>query len=451
MSYGPSSPTPPLPVPSSSSGDEGGELVRVGQGHALFAGLPIGDRYVLDHRIGRGGMGEVWAARHVSLGQEVAIKLLPRQKTGRLDDSITAEDRFLREAQIAANLSRKTRHIVEVVDYGEENDLCYLVMELLEGETLEERIDDGGPLRPAEAVAIVTQVARALGLAHADGVLHRDLKSANVFLARDEDEALLVKLLDFGIARIRRPHRPASPLATAKGIIFGTPHFMSPEQASGASDLDTRCDVWALAVVAYEALTGNVPFVGETSGDVIWRILTNRSVPLRERRTDLPRALDAFFERAFAESIDARYQSASSLAEAFEQACGVRESPTPARVTPADPVRERGPVRERKRRRAPLAALASVVVITCVALAASNSFRCASVADAGASMAATPTPARHPVTPVAPWVEPAQALAATAAPVPTPTTPPPAVAARPAARAPTPPPPASSVDRSAIF
>src|SRR5262249_6457633 len=159
------------------------------------------------------------------------------------------------EAQIAAKLSRKTRHIVSVSDHGEEDGFAYLVMELLEGESLEQRVERIGTLNLPETVAIVSQITRALSLAHEEGIFHRDLKPANVWLGKDEDGRLLVKLLDFGIARSIKPFRTRSPFATSKDMVLGTPSYMSPEQARGLDTLDYRCDLWALAVVAYEALT----------------------------------------------------------------------------------------------------------------------------------------------------------------------------------------------------
>lgn len=261
-------------------------------------------------------MGQVWLAKHESLGGEFAIKLVEPA------DDIEAETtagRFQLEAQIAAKLSRRTRHIVSVSDHGEENGLAYLVMELLEGESLEARMRRVGTLEIPEVAAIVSQVARALTLAHEEGVFHRDLKPANMWLGRDEDGRLLVKLLDFGIARSAKPFRTRSPFATSKDMVLGTPSYMSPEQARGLDSLDYRCDLWALAVVAYEALTQKIPFEGETVEDIFLSICTFRVVSVLQRRPDLPSELEAFFVRAFAPKVDDRFSSAAELAEAFER------------------------------------------------------------------------------------------------------------------------------------
>jgi len=222
----------------------------------IDVGRIVAGKYELVRLLGRGSMGEVWVAHHQTLGEHVALKLLTRAPAGEeIENPATAAARFLFEAQVAARLSRKTRHIVRVTDHGEEGGLPYIVMELLEGETLENRLVQGGAL-PLETVRkLVAQIARALAQAHAEGVLHRDLKPANVFLTSDEEAGLLVKLLDFGIARATHAHRVSSAFATARGLVFGTPGYMSPEQARASSQLDHRCDLWALATIAYEVLT----------------------------------------------------------------------------------------------------------------------------------------------------------------------------------------------------
>ena len=281
----------------------------------IDVGRVVAGKYELVRLIGKGAMGEVWLATHNTLGGEFAIKLVQPSED---EEDESAAGRFQLEAQISAKLSRKTRHIVSVSDHGEEEGLAYLVMELLEGESLEARIKRGGALDLAEATAIVMQVARALGQAHAEQIFHRDLKPANVFLTRDEDGRLLVKLLDFGIARTQKPFRTRSPFATGKDMVLGTPSYMSPEQARGLDSLDHRCDLWALAVVAYEALTGRIPWEGDTVEDIFLSICTYRVVPVLSRRSDLPPVLEGVFARAFASKLDARFNSASELSEAFE-------------------------------------------------------------------------------------------------------------------------------------
>ena len=279
-------------------------------------GTLIAGKYELVRLLGKGAMGEVWLATHNSLGGEFAIKLVEPADDMEAE---TAAGRFQLEAQIAAKLSRKTRHIVSVSDHGEEEGLAYLVMELLEGESLEARTKRVGQLPVPEVAAIVLQVARALSLAHEEGIFHRDLKPANVWLGKDEDGRLLVKLLDFGIARSKKPFRTRSPFATSKDMVLGTPSYMSPEQARGLDSLDYRCDLWALSVVAYEALAQKIPFEGETVEDIFLSICTFRVVPILARRPDLPPAIEAFFARAFAPKLEDRFNSAAELSEAFER------------------------------------------------------------------------------------------------------------------------------------
>ncbi|MDF2691863.1 MAG: Serine/threonine protein kinase [Labilithrix sp.] len=311
----------------------------------IDVGQVIAGKYELVRLLGKGAMGEVWLAHHNSLGGHFAIKLVEPN-----DDieAETAAGRFQLEAQIAAKLSRKTRHIVSVSDHGEENGLAYLVMELLEGESLDARTRRERMSLP-EVGAVVSQVARALSLAHDDGVFHRDLKPANVWLGRDEDGRLLVKLLDFGIARSMKPVNTRSPFATSKDMVLGTPSYMSPEQARGLDSLDYRCDLWALAVVAYEALTGKIPFEGETVEDIFLSICTFRVVPIRARRPELPPELDAFFARAFASNLAERFATAAELTAAFEEliapedleaALGIPLTPTSARRLEAVRARE---------------------------------------------------------------------------------------------------------------
>jgi len=265
----------------------------------------IAEKYELFHILGRGAMGEVWLARHNTLFENVAIKLLaPWAWTG--GDRAQAIARFRLEARIAAHLARKTRHIVQVTDHGEVGDTAYIVMELLEGLTLEARLSRGESLPIATVQKVVRQVARALECAHAEGVLHRDLKPANVFLTRGEDGEMLVKVLDFGIAQIIRRNVTTGSFSTDRDLVFGTPGYMSPEQALGHAELDRRCDLWALATIAFESLTGELPVPGITPNELVNAVREARTVPLNQYRPDLPESVSLFFERAFAKNDDAR-------------------------------------------------------------------------------------------------------------------------------------------------
>src|ERR1700735_3053744 len=217
---------------------------------AIDAGHVVAGKYELCQLLGRGSMGEVWVAHHRSLEEKVALKLMAMPASSNpldeVEDPETAAMRFQFEARVAARLSKKTRHIVRVTDHGHDGELAYLAMELLEGETLEAVLGAARVVPPRTVAAIVAQVARALVQAHADGILHRDLKPANVFLTKDEEGGLLVKLLDFGIARFIHRHKVRTAFSTADGLVFGTPCYMSPEQARGSPLLDGRCDLWSL-------------------------------------------------------------------------------------------------------------------------------------------------------------------------------------------------------------
>jgi tRNA A-37 threonylcarbamoyl transferase component Bud32 len=213
-------------------------------------GTVLDRRYRLDSVIGEGGMGLVFKATHVLIGKPLAVKLLRREHI----DAPDVARRFLLEARVASSL--KHPNVVDISDFGEvEGGGAYYVMELLEGRTLASRIDQDGPLSAAEAVVCATQICAGLSAAHAMGVVHRDLKADNVFLAdpRHGEQHPIVKLLDFGIARAG-PRR-----ITVMGAVLGTPEYMSPEMAQG-HDVDQRADLYALGVMLFEMLTGSVPF-----------------------------------------------------------------------------------------------------------------------------------------------------------------------------------------------
>jgi serine/threonine-protein kinase len=330
----------------------------VGTRMQIQVGRVLAGKYELVRLLGRGSMGEVWVAHHRTLGEKVALKLLTQQpERAEIEDASTATARFRFEAQVAARLSRKTRHIVQVTDHGEEDGLPYLVMELLDGTTLEGMLLRRGTMELAEVSRLVAQIARALEEAHSEGVVHRDLKPANVFLTQDEDGRLLVKLLDFGIARAIHSQRMRAAYATGKQLVFGTPGYMSPEQARASSKLDHQCDLWALATVAYEALTGDLPVPGADVEELVSNLCAGRVVPVRDRRPDLPEPLSDFFARAFSGSVEDRFASASELASAFEQAAGVQDAP-------ALPPEEAAPVWSWRRARWPLAVAGAVVILS---------------------------------------------------------------------------------------
>ncbi|MCC6648628.1 MAG: serine/threonine protein kinase [Polyangiaceae bacterium] len=287
----------------------------------------LGGRYALGERIGAGGMGEVFRARHTSLNTDFAVKLLAAGSA----QGDAPRARFLKEAQITAQL--KSRHAVTVFDFGVSDEgRPYLVMELLQGETLMDRIDRGR-LDPLEAVAVLRQCGKALDRAHQLGIIHRDFKPANVILSRDEDGEV-AKVLDFGVARLlgelepeRAPTQAPEGTAgltsfTRTGALLGTPAYMAPEQIDDALAVGAATDLWALGVVAYEALVGLVPFPAEEMGALFTSIRAGAYVPPTRANARLPSEVDAWFARACATDPARRFASASEQVDALAAALG---------------------------------------------------------------------------------------------------------------------------------
>ena len=241
----------------------------------LRAGEIIDDKVELLRPLGVGGMGSVWVARHLGLATEVAVKVIALNKAGVVTQTRLA--RFRREAKLAAKIS--CPHVVQIFDYGVFRDVPYIVMELLEGQSLADRLESQGRLPLRQVGALVVQLAKALTAAHAQGVIHRDLKPANVFLL-DSGYKLFAKLLDFGVAKQADGQDPR---LTATGALVGTPHYMSPEQLTTTKAVDHRADLWALAVVAYHALTGSVPFSGRNIGSLSIAVVDGRFLPVSTR------------------------------------------------------------------------------------------------------------------------------------------------------------------------
>ena len=272
----------------------------------LDAGRQIGP-YVILGRLGRGGMGEVYVARDTRLGRRVALKVLP-EDFARDGERLK---RFQREARITSALEHP--NIVTVFDVGTEGPLHYIVAELVEGEPLSRRVGRG-PMPLGEAVDVAAAVASALGAAHAAGVVHRDVKPANIMIRSDG----VVKVLDFGIAKRIGPLRPDSPtggddsFATGPGLMLGTVRYASPEQAQGL-EVDGRTDLWSLGVVLYEMVTGIRPFEGPTYYHVLLKVLEREPEPLGRLRAGVPHALERIVARALAKGQSARYRRAEDM------------------------------------------------------------------------------------------------------------------------------------------
>src|SRR5262245_21440636 len=271
-------------------------------------GRVIAERYRLEAPIGQGAMGSVWRARHLQLDAPVAIKLVAAS----LASAPEMLERFLREARSAAAV--RSSHVVQIFDYGVDGDRPFIAMELLVGEALDQRLAARGALVGPELDKIFTQVARAVGNEHELGVVHRDIKPANIFLAREGGHEV-TKGLDFGIAKLTAERLGAEAgTGTFTGIILGTPRYMSPEQARGTRDVDHRSDLWSLAVLAFECLTGRQPFESTTLGGLVVDICTAAPrVPSSVAR--VPAGFDAWFARGVSKAPEARYQSAREMAE----------------------------------------------------------------------------------------------------------------------------------------
>ena len=281
-----------------------------------ISGMLVGSNVRLSHLLGRGGMGSIWVAEHLSLQIDVAVKFLSPE----LASLPEAKARFEREAAAAAQL--KNRHVVQIFDRGvTEQGLPYIVMELLVGEDLGKHVERLGPRPLAEVVAIVVQMARALASAHSRGIVHRDIKPENVFLI-DAESDLFVKLLDFGIVK-RTEDRVAN--VTSANVMMGTPHFMSPEQLLNPRDVDFRADLWSVGVVTYVALTGVLPFDGDTIGALCVVIKEGSFRPVTKFGLGLPTELDRWFERAFERDPVRRFGSIQEMASALALAAGLSQ------------------------------------------------------------------------------------------------------------------------------
>jgi serine/threonine-protein kinase len=271
-------------------------------------------RYRLESLIGKGGMAEVFLAVDTQLGRAVAVKtILPSLVSQR-----TFLERFLREARLVAALEHP--NILPIYDFGEQDGVPYLVMPQMTGGTLAERVGLSG-LPPELAVDYVAQLAHALDVAHGAGILHRDVKPSNVLMDRNERPVLA----DFGLARVAGA---ASDL-TATGIMVGTPLYMAPELAQGA-EASPSTDLYALAVLAYQMLSGTTPFSGETPVAVLHQHVARQVPPLSERDTEFPPRVDDFFKRALAKQADRRFESGTELAHALGRSLSVRVRSEPS-------------------------------------------------------------------------------------------------------------------------
>jgi serine/threonine-protein kinase len=326
--------------------------------------------YRIVRLLGEGGMGKVYLAEHPGLGRQAAVKIL-RAELARDDQMIR---RLFNEARAANAIGDP--HIVEVWDFGSlPSGEPYLMMELLRGESLGARMRRAGRLPLASALDIADQAAGALGAAHGKGVVHRDLKPDNLFLVPDPGRPGrdLVKILDFGIAKLAQPPEAAGKAVTRTGVVLGTPLYMSPEQCRSLKDVDHRSDIYSLGIIVYEMLSGAPPFSSDSSGELVHMHIGVEAPALRAHNPDLPRSLEQVVSQTLQKDPAARFQSMADLRRALAEGAPRTvplERPAPAAVTispaPAGastPTEAAGEVHEPtvRRRRRPRWALPAVV------------------------------------------------------------------------------------------
>jgi eukaryotic-like serine/threonine-protein kinase len=280
-------------------------------------GQVLAGKYRIEERLNSGGMGTVYRGTHVLMDKTVAVKVLRPSLAA--DEKIVA--RFSREARAASKISHP--HALSVTDFGEaENGVVFLVMEYLSGLTLKQIIRQEGPMPLPRVVEILRQVGGALDAAHAEGVVHRDLKSDNIMLLSSSGTDY-AKVLDFGIAKIKEPEGTYDPGLTAPDLVIGTPQYMSPEQCSQSPDIDARSDLYSLGVILYEMLVGHVPFTGGSPTAIMLKHLQQPAPSVLDERSDLPEAIGRVVARALKKAPEDRYQTVGELVEDFTIAAGM--------------------------------------------------------------------------------------------------------------------------------
>ena len=313
---------PPKPAPAAGAPPQAAHVPVVGPNGELITGTTICGRYKVERILGRGGMGAVYAVRHVNTGEMLALKVL----NPALASNAQAVERFRTEARAPVRIG--TDHVVRVVDADvspELGDVPILVMELLEGRDLGTELKRRGAIPAGEVVLYLRQVARALDKAHSLGIIHRDLKPANLYLTQRDDGTPLVKILDFGIAKLADG---VSGELTQDGTIFGTPWYMSPEQARGqASKVGPSIDLWALGLIAFRLLTGRNYWTAEGMAALIGQIVYDPMPPPSQMAPHLGPRFDEWFARACNREVEQRFTNASEEVKQLAEALGVSSGP----------------------------------------------------------------------------------------------------------------------------
>jgi eukaryotic-like serine/threonine-protein kinase len=297
-------------------------------------GQILAGRFRLIDKLGEGGFGTIWRAEHMVLCAPVAVKVIDRD----VSNDEEALSRFMREAQAAATL--RSPHVVQILDYGVDEGVPFIAMELLEGETLAHRLGRVHRLSALDTAHIVSQVARAIARAHDASIIHRDLKPENVFIVENED-AEVVKVLDFGVAKMDAAQLGPQGTRTRTGSLLGTPYYMSPEQAQGNKTVDHRTDLWALGVIAFECVTGKRPFESEGLGDLVLQICV-RPLPMPSELVAVPDGFDAWFAKACAREPSDRFQSAREMVDALRALVGIESRETMATLGESELAAARG-------------------------------------------------------------------------------------------------------------
>ena len=270
-------------------------------------------KYRLSRMIGRGGMGSVWHATQLDLDRPCAIKFIE----GEYASLPEAQERFKREAVAASKIN--SPYIVQVYEHGIWDGTPFIAMEYLEGEDLGKRIQKLGRVSPGETHTVLQQVCRALGKAHQAGIVHRDMKPDNIFLVRD-DEREVAKVVDFGIAKLGA--NPLEGSKTRTGAMLGTPYYMSPEQAQGTKAIDPRSDLWSLAIITFQCITGVLPFESEALGDLLVKIIVSPIPVPSATAAGVPPGFDQWFAKAASRDPRERFQTAREFSEALGLALG---------------------------------------------------------------------------------------------------------------------------------